>query len=142
MGALAPKQLLVPLAARLNVVNRDQGLWSHRCLLALIMYDVKYSTHVQCRTASAGIITVGLASIKRPIDPAVDICYAPKVCSRSLMACSRADRTFAHVPLACPSAALRTNGSIVLSFSCVSFFRPVGRNTTHKALKIIDKRKP
>src|SRR6185295_3641649 len=40
------------------------------------------------------------ASIKRPIDPAVDICYAPKVCSHSLMAFCRAERKMMQAPSA------------------------------------------
>jgi ATP-binding cassette, subfamily B, bacterial len=43
-------------------------------------------------------MTVGFASIKRPIDPAVDICYAPKVCSHLLMACYRAERKTMQAP--------------------------------------------
>src|SRR5688500_8104300 len=51
VGALAPQQLLIPATTCLDVVDRDEGLWSHRRLLVLMMYTAKYSTPVQCDTA-------------------------------------------------------------------------------------------
>jgi hypothetical protein len=57
MGALAPEQLLIPSATRLDIVDRDQGLWAHRYLLVLMIYNARYSTHVQCYTAFREILS-------------------------------------------------------------------------------------